>query len=118
MFALVSCDKTWSEPFSLNYDCQINVNMDLLAEAPSSDPDIKPGLEKTREWSDYTAVIPHSLVTYAMSVNAGEREQRQAAHAETSSKSCKASTPENRQTENLKTEGLVGIPSHHRYCRP
>ena len=98
MFALISCDTTctWSSgviicgsiPFSQNYDCQINVNMDLLAEAPSSDPDIKPGLEKTREWSDYTTVIPHSLVTYAMSVNAGERGQ--AAHAETSSKSCKA----------------------------
>jgi type II pantothenate kinase len=37
--------------------------MDLLPEAPSSDPEIKPGLLKTREWDDYTAVISPSYTT-------------------------------------------------------
>lgn len=59
--------------------------MDLLSEAPSSDPEIKPGLAKTSEWNEYAAVISPSYATRSMSVECGRRPAADAAASSTSS---------------------------------
>lgn len=50
-----------------------------LAEAPSSDPEIKPGLVKTREWNEYAAVVSLACSTVSMSVDCERRPAEDAA---------------------------------------